>query len=143
MTSQGPHVNGLDARKWISAGYACHLSGNKERPVIKAVYEKTDDITAPIINIKNNIIAGYKYLQFGNLSPKTVTIQVNALEDIKIIVRIDAFDGKEIGCFDIKKGETESTVNLNSAVIGKHAVYFEFKSSSDNYIAEFLRFTFS
>ena len=38
MTSQGPQVNGLNAREWISAGYACHLHGGKEAAWIAPVY---------------------------------------------------------------------------------------------------------
>ena len=38
--------------------------------------------------------------------------------------------------------EQEKTAELTSAVIGKHAVYFEFLSEETGAIAEFDRFTF-
>lgn len=152
MTSQGPHVNGLDAYKWISAGYACHLfggasggaNGGAGGAYIKAVYEQTDDVTAPVVGITSGLTAGFRYLQFGNTSPKTVSVQINVLEDICVNVRVDGYKGKCIASFNMNKGDKESDVALSSAVVGKHAVYFEFlgKTSGSSSIAEFLRFTF-
>ncbi|MCQ2592994.1 MAG: hypothetical protein MJ188_09455, partial [Treponema sp.] len=154
MTSQGVQVNGLDARKWISAGYACHLfggvkggtNGGADGAYIKAVYEQKEDATAPVVNITSSLTVGFRYLQFGMKSPKTVTVQVNALENVTINVRLDDFRGKCISTIQMNKGESEGSVKLDSAVIGKHAVYFEFLASSDTTkgtpIAEFLRFTF-
>ena len=147
MTSQGAHINGLDARKWISAGYACHLHGGKKNAYIKAVYDKTDDVTAPIVNISDGLKAGYRYLQFGLKSPLTISVQIEAMENITVNVRADSHDGKIISTFSMNKGEKECTSRLDSSLLGKHAVYFEFRSkdaslAADAEIARFNRFTF-
>ena len=154
MTSQGVHVNGLDARKWISAGYACHLfggakggtNGGADGAYIKAVYDQVDEVTAPVVNITSGLTVGFRYLQFGMKSPGTVTVQVNALEDVIVNVRLDDYKGKCVASIKMKKGDTEITSKLAAAVIGKHAVYFEFLGNSGKSaeipVAEFLRFSF-
>jgi len=150
MTSQGAHVNGLDSRKLISAGYACHLFGGKKGGAnggqggayILPVYEKDDTISAPIVDITSTITAGYKYIQFGETSPSTVTAEIKALADITVNVRIDSYQGEIIATFDMKKGDEKATAELINDVTGKKAVYFEFLSDSPEVIAEFNLFTF-
>jgi len=150
MTSQGAHVNGLDSRKLISAGYACHLFGGKKGGAnggqggayILPVYEKDDNISAPIVDITSTITAGYKYIQFGETSPSTVTAEIKALADITVNVRIDSYQGEIIATFDMKKGDESATAELINDVTGKKAVYFEFLSDSPEVIAEFNLFTF-
>jgi hypothetical protein len=124
MTSQGPQVNGLNAREWISAGYACHLYGGTEAAWIEPVYEQRDDISAPIKNITNGTAVGFRYLQFGLQTPKTVTLVMKANGEGKVSVRLDTPGGKEIAKFDAKDGE--ATVPVQGGIIGKHAVYFVF-----------------
>jgi len=150
MTSQGAHVNGLDARKIISAGYACHLFGGKKGGAnggeggayIKPVFEKVDTISAPIVDITSNITAGYRYLQFGSKSPSKVSAEITALEDITVNIRVDDYKGKVIATHDMKKGDKKFEAQVTSEVTGKRAIYFEFISKSDNIIAEFSTFTF-
>jgi len=150
MTSQGPQINGLDARKIISAGYACHLFGGKKGgpnggeggAYIKPVYEKVDTISSPIVDITNNITAGYRYLQFGTKSPSKVFADINALEDLTVNVRVDDYKGKIIATFNMKKGDQKGEAPVTSGIIGKRAIYFEFLSKSSNVIAEFSSFTF-
>ncbi len=141
MTSQGAHINGLDARKWISAGYACHLHGGKEAAYIAPVYEQDDNISAPVRNITPGLTAGFRYLQFGNNTPETVTVVMMAAAETQVSVRLDAHDGKEIARLAVPAGCGEATAKLNSAVIGKHAVYFRF-DPAEGAGAEFDRFTF-
>ena len=86
--------------------------------------------------------AGFRYLQFGANTPKTVTADILAKEDLTVNVRVDDYKGKVIASFNMKKGNKTATATLNSGVIGKHAVYFEFLSSSKEIIAEFDKFTF-
>ncbi len=74
MTSQGGHINGLDAYRIISAGYACHLSPLRQA-YIKPVYEQIEGISAPIVGIADGTTAGFRYLQFGTASPKSVTVR--------------------------------------------------------------------
>ena len=141
MTSQGAHVNGLDARKWISAGYACHLHGGKEAAYIAPVYEQDDNISAPVRNITPGLTAGFRYLQFGNNTPETVTVIMKAAAETQVSVRLDAHDGKEIARLAVPAGSGEVTAKLNCAVIGKHAVYFRF-DPAEGAGAEFDRFAF-
>ena len=150
MTSQGAQVNGLDARKIISAGYAVHIYGGAKGgynggmggAYIKPVYEKTDTASSPIVDITSALTVGFRYLQFGYNTPKTVTANITAKENLKVNVRVDNYKGKVIASFDMKKGDTTATAELSDSVIGKHAIYFEFLSDSKNIIAEFDTFTF-
>lgn len=142
MTSQGAHVNGLDAHQWISAGYACHIYGSSMRTYVAPVYERDDNISAPVVDITNGTTVGFRYLQFGANSPKTVTVCMNAKADVRVNVRVDAYDGKQIAAMDCTPGAGEFTAPVNAGVIGKHAVYFEFVSGQEGAIAEFDRFTF-
>jgi len=150
MTSQGAHVNGLDSRKIISAGYACHLYGGKKGGAnggyggayILPVYEQIDTISAPIVDITSTITAGYRYLQFGEKSPSTVSVEIKALEDITVNVRVDDYQGDIIATFKMKEGDTQAEAPVTKEVTGKRAVYFEFLSESTENIAEFNLFTF-
>ena len=150
MTSQGAHINGLDARKIISAGYACHIfggakggpNGGNGGAYIKPVYEKTDACSAPIVDITSNLSVGFRYLQFGSQSAKTLTLSLKALENFKINVHVDDYKGKIVAVLDVKKGDSTVTGQILSGLIGKRAIYFEFLSESKNIIAEFDTFTF-
>lgn len=150
MTSQGAHINGLDAHKIISAGYACHIYGGKKGgpnggaggAYIKPVYEKDDNISSPIVDITSKLTVGFRYLQFGAISAKSVTAKITAMEDLTVNVRVDDYQGKIIATGNMKKGDKEFKAAINSGLIGKRAIYFEFLSKSDNVIAEFDSFTF-
>lgn len=143
MTSQGAHINGLDANKIISAGYACHIFGGSEKAYIKAVYEQKDDVSAPICDITNKLTVGFRYLQFGCNSPKSVQIKLNSLSNFTVNVRIDDYKGKIIASKNVKTGENEIEIKLTDGIIGKHAVYFEFLSNINNKFCEFDYFTFN
>ena len=142
MTSQGAHINGLDARKWISAGYACHLFGSRHYANIKPVYDKNDDISAPIVNITSGTTVGFRYLQFGAASPKQVTIVLGKGSELKVNVRLDSYKGRVIASADFVGGESEVSAPVTAGVIGKHAVYFEFVSEDPEADHIFDRFTF-
>ena len=141
---------GVDARKIISAGYAVHIYGGKKGgynggmggAYIKPVYEKDDNISSPIVDITNALTVGFRYLQFGNNTPRTVTANITALENLTVNVRVDDYKGKVIASFKLNKGDKTASANLTSGVVGKHAIYFEFLSDSSNVIAEFDSFTF-
>ena len=138
MTSQGPQVNGIDARRWISAGYACHMYGGKEAAWIEPVYEQRDDVSAPVKNITDGTVIGFRYLQFGLNTPKSLTVLMKTEWKGSISVRLDTPGGREIARIDSAEGET--TVPLTGGVIGKHAVYFVFALEEGT--AEMDRFTF-
>lgn len=140
MTSQGAHINGLDAYKWISAGYACHTFGGSKRPYVKPGYEQKDDISTPVVDITKGTTVGFRYLQFGANAPKTVTVVLGNHEKGKVNVRIDSYNGRIISTLDFEKDENEKTQALEWGLIGKHAVYFEFQQETGT--AEFDRFTF-
>lgn len=142
MTSQGAHVNGLDAYKIISAGYACHIYGSSMRTYIAPVYEQDDTVSAPVVDITDGTTVGFRYLQFGANTPKTVTAEITAHADITVNVRVDDYRGKIVATMHLKAGETSKTANLTSGIVGKHAVYFEFRSEHSCEIAQFSRFTF-
>ena len=144
MTSQGPQVNGLDARQWISAGYACHLyrPGGGPQPWIARVDERRDDVSAPVREITDGVTVGFRYLQFGMKTPETVTVRLRAEAPLTLSVRADSRDGKTIASAGIQPGEREITLPLNSALIGRHAIYFAFSSDRSGPIADFDRFTF-
>ena len=142
MTSQGPHINGLDARKWISAGYACHIYGSTGYTYIAPVYEQREDISAPVMDITAGTTVGFRYLQFGTNTPKTVTAVITAAVPVQVSVRMDKHTGKEIAAFEVPAGEHTVTTDLSAGVIGKHAVYFAFSSATEGPVANFDRFTF-
>ncbi len=140
MTSQGPHVNGLDARKWISAGYACHIYGGSRRSYVRPSYEQRDDISTPVVDITDGATAGFRYLQFGTNTPESVTVVLGKHDACKVNVRIDSFNGRIISALDFDENVNEKTMPLEWGLIGRHAVYFEFLIGSGT--AEFDRFTF-
>ena len=140
MTSQGAQVNGLDARKWISAGYACHLYGGERKAYIAPVYEKRDDVSAPVKEVTDGLTAGYRYLQFGQNTPETVTVR--ATGPLTVSVRLDAHDGREMARITVPEGDGEAMAPLKCGVIGKHAVYFRFTVPAGYGPAEFDSFTF-
>ena len=142
MTSQGAHINGLDAYKWISAGYACHIYGSSTRAYIRPGYEKREDISTPVVNMSSGTTVGFRYLQFGNNTPKQVQIVLGAHKNLKVNVRMDSYRGRIVACANFEENEMDKIVDLTSAVIGRHAVYFEFLSEEAGAVAEFDRFCF-
>lgn len=138
MTSQGVSVNGMDAYKIISAGYACHISP-LHQAYIKPVYEQVDGISAPIVNIGDKTTAGFRYLQFGTAAPKSVTIAASVKKPMSVRVHIDSWSGRVVAEFDLEPEKTQYSARLNCGIIGRRAVYFEFLGDG---AAEFDWFTF-
>ena len=143
MTSQGAHINGLDAFSWISAGYACHIHGSRQRAYVEPRYEQRDDISTPVVGITSGTTVGFRYLQFGGNAPRTVTAVMNRHRPMKVNVRLDSYRGRVAACLDFSGEENEKTATLTTGVVGKHAAYFEFLSDADGEIASFDRFTFT
>lgn len=142
MTSQGPHINGLDACQWISAGYACHIHGSSTRAYIRPGYEKREDISTPVVDLSSGATVGFRYLQFGNNTPKQVQAVLGTHRKLRVNVRIDSYQGRIVASMDFAEEESEKISDLIAAVVGKHAVYFEFLSEETGVIAEFDRFRF-
>ena len=143
MTSQGAHINGLDAAKWISAGYACHIHGSRQRAYIEPRYDQRDDVSTPVVGITSDTTVGFRYIQFGGNTPRCVTVVVNRCRPMKVLVRLDSYRGRVIACLEFSEEDHEKSAALTAGVIGKHAVYFEFLSDETGEIASFDRFTFS
>lgn len=141
MTSQGPNINGIDAYKWISAGYACHIYGGSRKAYVIPVYEK-DAVSAPVVEITQGLTVGLRYLQFGNNPARKVTIKMAENCGCSINVRLDSHRGKIIASCDMAENELVKEVSLSEGVIGKHAVYFEFCKVDSDKTVSFDRFTF-
>ncbi|MBP5198441.1 MAG: family 43 glycosylhydrolase [Lachnospiraceae bacterium] len=142
MTSQGAQVNGLDAYSWISAGYACHIYGSRIRAYVVPGYDQRDDLSTPVTGITNGTTVGFRYLQFGLNSPKTVTVVLEELAKATVRLRLDSYRGRIVSELNFDGSVKELTSSLTSGVIGKHAVYFEFLSENEKTIIDFDRFTF-
>ena len=142
MTSQGAHVNGLDAYSWISAGYACHIFGSRQRAYIKPVYEEKEDISSPIVGITDGTTVGFRYIQFGTITPKSVTVLLETAKKVEVKVRIDSYKGRVVSVLSFNGDSKELTAPLTSGVIGRHAVYFEFVSEDKEDSFSFDRFSF-
>ena len=138
MTSQGGNINGIDAYKIISAGYACHISP-LHQAYIKPVYEKVEGVSAPVVNIKDGTVVGFRYLQFGSSAPKSVTVSAAVTKPMTVKVRLDGFGGRVIAELDLDEGSSTLSAQLTAGIVGKHAVYFEFSGDGE---AEFDCFTF-
>ena len=144
MTSQGPQINGLNAREWISAGYACHLycPGGEKRPWIARTDDRREEASAPVMDIADGTTVGFRYLQFGANTPKTVTVRLRAEAPLTMQIRLDGWQGRVIAEQKIEVGEGAFTLPLKTGVIGKHAVYFAFACEQKGPAACFDRFTF-
>lgn len=148
MTSQGANIDGLDAYRQQDAGLACYLTGGAK---ITSGYRENPDYN-PIVSIKNGVVAGYKYLNFGTGAAEGKALKL-AL-DLKakgeagtIEIYIDkpnSEKGKLIGAIPVAAGaggyQTAETSLSN--VTGKHAVYFVFKSAGTGEICEINKFQF-
>lgn len=142
MTSQGAHVNGLDARKIISAGYACHIHGSKKHAFIAPVYIQSEEVSAPVMNITDGTTVGFRYLNFGKTSPTSVSVSVEAVQEFRIQLLADTYDGAEIAAATVAKGATSITFHMSKPLTGKHAIYFKFISKQEGVVANFDSFTF-
>ncbi len=142
MTSQGPHINGLDAYSWISAGYACHIFGSSKRAYVRPGYEQTEDLSTPVVGITDGTTVGFRYIQFGNNSPKSVTAVIEKPRKVKALVRIDSYRGRIVSELDFDGNNIECSAPLTVGVIGKHAVYFQFVSEDKEEEFSFDKFCF-
>lgn len=126
MTSQGAYTDGIDAYGILSAGYACYITpaDNGERAYIKPVYE---GYSSPVVNIKSGTVVGFKYMNFGDTSPKSVTLRLQNFTNGKITVTVASPDGTKIA--ELADGVCRS--DIISSVTGKQAVYFTFTSENE------------
>lgn len=142
MTSQGPHLNGIDAYKIIPAAYTCHISGENTDAYVNTPYYPIHENQAFVANIRSNTTIGFRYLQFGDTSAKSVTVRVIANEDMMINVRKNAYDGEIVAVVKVSKGTTEAHAQLIREITGKKAIYFEFLLDSNETGVDFYSFDF-
>ncbi|MCC8136936.1 MAG: family 43 glycosylhydrolase [Clostridiales bacterium] len=80
---------------------------------IKPVYSKDPDISAPIVGITNGVTAGYRYLQFGQNSPKSVTAWIRVLDSkTKDSGLKEKNDKNSATCTESKAESAKFTVNI-------------------------------
>ena len=77
VTSEGFNIYGLNPYQYYSAGIACYLSDAGKQSDAFDIW----DNHAPIVNVTNGDIIGYKYFGFGGLSEDTKGL--NAFEGTK------------------------------------------------------------
>lgn len=142
MTSQGAQINGIDARLWISAGYACHIFGSSKRAHVRPGYEQTEEISTPVCDITSGTTVGFRYLQFSNNTPSKVTVVLEEATKVKVLLRLDSYRGRVAAELDFDGSKKEVCAELDCGIIGKHAVYFEFLSDDKEQSHTFDRFTF-
>lgn len=141
MTSQGPHLNGIDAYKLISAGYTCHISGDRSAYVY-TVHGDTSMKEVSVRRIRTGTTVGFRYLQFGDSPAKRVSLWGKALCDVTVNLRIDMHQGPVVATLSLKAGDTSAAADLNIPLTAKHAVYFEFLGAKEQELAVFYQFTF-
>ena len=129
-TSSGASANGIDARKIISAGYACHISP-LHQAYVKPVYEQVDGVSSPIVNIKSGTTVGFRYLQFGTKSPDRVIISATSTGNMSVNVRVDDWKGRVVAKISLAPTEALHEATIGAGIIGKRAVYFEFEGDGE------------
>ena len=71
-----------------------------------------------------------------------MTVVLEQAAEVTINVRLDSYKGRIISTLQMDRSMKEDTEVLNTGVIGKHAVYFEFVSDYPEETYTFDRFTF-
>ncbi|MCR5476858.1 MAG: family 43 glycosylhydrolase [Lachnospiraceae bacterium] len=142
MTSQGAHINGLDAHAWISAGYACHIYGSRHHAYVRPGYEKSEEISTPVVGIADGTTVGFRYLQFGANAPKSVTVVLEEAVQGTLRLRLDSWRGRIAAVIPLDGGKREASAQVTAGIVGKHAIYFEFLSEDPEREFAFDRFTF-
>ncbi len=176
MTSSGA-AGSLDAYKVWNAGIVCYLTAGIDEPAsgqgvdTTAAYvvygiDSTKTHAAPLANLRNSHVAGYKYLDFGNQQNVALNLLVTKeAKDVdgSLMVFIDApsaeMGGTLIGTANVteqaveeadqKEIATDGTVwkwissSMDKQVTGKHAVYFVMNSENEGEICKIDQFGFS
>ena len=122
--------------------HACHIYGSKTRAYVRPSYEEREDLSTPVVGITEGTTVGFRYLQFGQNTPKAVTVVLETVKKLKVRLHIDSYNGPVVADLIFHGNSNEAKAMLQAGVIGKHAVYFEFVSDDSEEIYSFDRFTF-
>lgn len=153
VTSQGFEINGLNPYKMQTAGSACFLTGG---PQIEAHYDESNP-GSNVINIKNDSIVGFKYLNFdagkGSRDKNMIAVQylakgINGTIDIMLDRPWESQDGIKIGTIEISSDDNEDEVIKTaeiptlSEITGKHALFFVFHAEKSGNLCDLKAFQF-
>ncbi len=142
VTSQGFEIDGLDPLKYHSAGITSYILGG---PYVKATYDIWYD-HAPVINIRNNSVVGYKYFNFAQSPAEGQSTQLDLYVTPRgiagtIEIMLDSPWEKQGGTklgectIDSYSAETLTKITIPvpglDKVEGKHPIFFCFKSEQD------------
>ena len=138
VTSEGFMLYGLDPYKYYSAGIACYLSNLNSQSSSWDIW----DNNAPITDVKNGDIIGYKYFGFGGLNANDKGIKAfegtkqgnntefnlfltpKTSDSFKINVWLDgpwdntAWGGKKMGVIEVPSGSENKTAQFSIDVSG-------------------------
>ena len=151
VTSQGFELNGLNPYQYYSAGVACWVtpartSGTtQDVTYVQATYDVWND-DAPVVNIKNGSIVGYKYFNFNEKNNTRLDVWFTPKGyDVTVDIMMDApwtegthNPGVKIGELSISgsaaqvKTKFSTPVSILNGVSGKHGIYFVFNAISGN-----------
>ena len=124
MTTQGAS-GPLDAYRNLDAARACLLHGD-----LQIRYDKAS--SREILCIKDDGWAAYKYLEFSEEAPASVTIRVRPAKAGRIGVVADQIYRGHIAEFDVPEGNgsdwVELTAQTEPGLTGVHAIFLEMSS---------------
>jgi len=119
-------------------------------PYVKATYDTSRD-EAPVVNIRNNSIVGYKYFNFSEMPTEGQSTQLEVFITPKgvdgiIEVMMDSpwerQGGTKLDSLSISRDMVQQITKLSfpvpavDQVEGKHAIYFCFKSDNNQVICD-------
>ncbi len=152
ITSQGFEIDGLDPYKYHPAGINCYLLGGA---YVKATYDTWLN-QAPVINIRNNSVVGFKYFNFPKAGEEKSQLEIYITPkgfDGTIEVMLDSpwekQGGTSLGVVNISKDLEQELTKLIlpvphvNEIEGKHGIYFIFRSDRSNVLCDFNGLKFS
>ena len=141
MTSQGAEYMGLESEKKYQAAITCYLT----KGAYVSTYRDSSSDYNPIVNIKDGVVDGYKYINFnGKNYDLTLDIMPKG-QSGTISVKLDDPNSDPIAEVNVEGDPSDKIqqVTVNAGEIeGQHAVFFTFAAEGDGEICEFNAFEF-
>jgi hypothetical protein len=148
VTSQGFAINGLNPYQYYSAGIACWVTPERTSGTtqdvtnVQATYDVWND-DAPVINIKNGSIVGYKYFNFAGRNNTSLDVWLTPKgHDFTVEIMMNSPWAQDTQNPGVKLGElsvpasagqvkTRFSVPLPilNGVSGKRGIYFVFSAA--------------